>query len=469
MEPSKVALEHNERPAGALDPQDDAALVDAAAEKRVVRKLDRWILAWIILLYFVSYLDRSNIGNARNIGLARDTHLSSAAYQLASSTFYIGTVCFGTIGGLMLKAFRPSAWLAMCLVGWGAMAAIQAACTNGAGLAGVRFLLGVFEASFAPGCALYLSFWYLKTELSLRIAAYAGTSALSGVVGGLISYGLGKADGHMALPAWRALFLVEGLPTVAIGVCTYFILPDRPELGRHPWFTEEEQRIILSRRTRFVRNDNHGINLAHVKAALTDYRLALFCLIYAGLNLSLAVVSVYLPTIVGDLGYNGVDANLMTVPIYATAYVMLLLFATTSDRLQRRGLPIAFAALVSCLGYVLLAVLRERKARYGSCILAVSGTYMAFPLILAWVLNTFAADTKGGVGVGVVIGITHAVSVAASFIYPSEDAPQYVMGNTVSASLTFTAAMAALLMMILLRRENHRRDRKPTATRTFDT
>lgn len=164
----------------------------------------------------------------------------------------------------MLKVLRPSMWLAICAVGWGAMSAIQAACHNGTTLAVVRLFLGIFEASFGPGCALYLSFWYLKTELSLRIAAYAGTSALSGVLGGLISYGVGIAENQQIQP-WQTLFIAEGFPTIVVGVITYLYLPGRPELGRHFWFTEEEHRILLARRNRFVKNEDKGIDMEQVK------------------------------------------------------------------------------------------------------------------------------------------------------------------------------------------------------------
>lgn len=150
------------------------------------------------------------------------------------------------------------------MVGWGAASSLQAVCKNSADLAAVRFFVGLFEASFAPGCALYLSFWYLKTELSLRIAAYAGTSALSGVLGGLIAYGLGKADGHLLVRGYQAVFIVEGIPTIAMGALVYFFLPDRPESGRNRWFTEEEHQILLDRRTRYVKNDDKGIELKQV-------------------------------------------------------------------------------------------------------------------------------------------------------------------------------------------------------------
>lgn len=235
------------------------------AEKRLVRKLDRTILPWIMLLYLFSYIDRSNMGNARNIGLEEDIGLSSVQYQIASASFYIGTVLFGTIGGLMLKVVKPSTWLGICAIGWGAVSTLQATCTNPGGLIAVRFFLGVFEASFAPGCALYLSFWYLKSELSLRIAAYAGMSALSGVLSGIIAYGVGRAN-DMAITSWQALFIVEGIPTVAVGVATFWMLPSRPESGKSFWFTEKEHQIILSRRSRFTKNADTGISMAQVKA-----------------------------------------------------------------------------------------------------------------------------------------------------------------------------------------------------------
>ncbi|KAG5791445.1 hypothetical protein H9Q69_009522 [Fusarium xylarioides] len=430
-----------------------------ADEKRLVRKLDRTILPWIMLLYLLSYIDRSNMGNARNIGLEEDIGLSSVQYQISSASFYIGTVIFDTIGALMLKVVKPSMWLGICAVGWGAVSTLQAACVNPGGLIAVRFFLGVFEASFAPGCALYLSFWYLKSELSLRIAAYAGMSALSGVISGLVAYGIGLAN-DMAVTPWQGLFLVEGLPTIAVGVATFWMLPGRPESGKSFWFTDEEHQIILSRRNRFTKNPDEGISKAQVKAAFLDYRLYLFCVMYSGLSLSLAVAAIFLPTIVKDLGYHSVRANLMTAPIYAVAYVTLLVTAALSDKFRVRGIPIAIGGLIAGSGYICLGLLKDDLSRYITCFLAVTGTYMAFPIVLTWITSTFAGDTKAGVGLGIVIAVTHAVGVAASNIYPKTDATYYLMGNAVSSSLVFLTALAAVSMSVMLYRENRQRDRR---------
>jgi MFS family permease len=101
--------------------------------------------------------------------------------------------------------------------------------------------------------------------LSLRIAAYAGTSALSGVAGGLIAYAIGEAKNHLAISAWQTIFNIEGIPTIGFGVAIYFYLPDRPEAGKSSLFSDNEQRILLSRRTGFVEKDDNGIDMQQVK------------------------------------------------------------------------------------------------------------------------------------------------------------------------------------------------------------
>lgn len=149
----------------------------------------------------------------------------------------------------------------------------------------------------------------------------------------------------------------------------------------------------------------------------------------------------------------------MTAPVYGTAYACLLITAFLSDHFQQRGIAVAIGGLLSGIGYILLGTLHGHSARYAMAIVAATGTYMAFPIVLTWIASTFAADTKSGVGIGVVIAVTHAVGVAASNIYPSKDAPQYLMGNLVTGSLGLAACVGAILMSTLLLIENRRRDK----------
>ncbi|WWC93838.1 hypothetical protein V866_000674 [Kwoniella sp. B9012] len=429
-------------------------------EKAFVRKLDRRVLPWIMLLYLLSYLDRSNLGNSVALGIKKDLNLVGTDYEWASAMFYVATFCFGTVGGLMLKIVKPSYYLGGCCIGWGMMAALQATAKGFGSLAGIRFLLGLFEASFAPGCAFYLSFWYTKHELVLRIAAYAGTSALSGVIGGLISYGFGTASNH-PLKRWQWLFISEGIPTIVIGLITPFVLADRPEVEKPKWLSEAELAIAMDRRTRYVKNaSDPGVNWKQVGMTFLDYRLWLFAVLYSGLSLSLAVIAIFLPSLLGVMGYASYKANLMTVPPYAVGYFGLLLISWLSDRYRQRGFPIAIASTIGGAGYLIVGLVKESKVRYFGAFMAVAGTYWSFPLVLGWISNTFATDSKSATGLGVVIAVTHAVGIAAAHIYPTKDSPQYRTGSIVSAALMFASCASALFMRSLLDRENKKRDAK---------
>ncbi|RSH93713.1 hypothetical protein EHS25_006360 [Saitozyma podzolica] len=428
-------------------------------ERAFVRRLDRRVLPWIMILYMLSYLDRSVLGNSVALGIKQDLHLVGSEYEWAGALFYCATFAFGTIGGLMLKVVKPRYYLAGCCIGWGGMAAAQAAATGFASLGAIRFLLGLFEASFAPGCAFYLSFWYTKDELTLRIAAYAGTSAISGVIGGLVSYAFGFASQNV-LKQWQWLFIAEGIPTIIVGVLTPFILPDRPEQVKPRWMSDKEHAIALDRRNRYVKNaSDEGINWNHVRAGFMDYRLWLFAVIYAGLSLSLAVISIFLPSLLSVMGFAGYKSNLMTVPPYAVGYFGLLLLSWVSGRIHQRGILISLAAAVGGVGYLLVGLVSGSAVRYFGAFLVVGGTYWSFPIVLAWIANTFATDSKAATGLGAVIAVTHAVGIAAAHIFPSNQAPQYRMGSIVSAALMLAAAVGAIVMSQLLQTENKRRDR----------
>jgi hypothetical protein len=191
----------------------------------------------------------------------------------------------------------------------------------------------------------------------------------------------------------------------------------------------------------------------------------------------LAVISVFLPSIIRVLGYSGAKANLMTVPVYVTAYVCLIISAWISDFTLNRSLPIFAGGCIWETGYLLLGLLHDHYARYASTFLVVvvsltmtplssdhycqheeKGTYMTFPIILAWIPSTFASDTKSGMGIGIVIAVTHGVGIAGSYLYPNKDSPHFFMGSMVSCSLCFVACFGALLMAYLLLRENRTRD-----------
>lgn len=218
-------------------------------ERRLVRKLDRRILPITCLMYLCAYLDRSNLGNARLQGLAKDVlggDPTGKRFDWVNSIFFLSYILCMVPATILAKLFPPRLWLGSAAIGWGICSTLSSTATNQAGLMVARIGLGVFEAAFGPGIPLYYSLFYTKHELGLRLAYWFGFAAVAGAFGGLIAFGIQHV--HATIANWRLLFIIEGIPAVLLGFITIFFLPDRPETTE--FFTEEERKLALARANR---------------------------------------------------------------------------------------------------------------------------------------------------------------------------------------------------------------------------
>lgn len=234
--------------------------IDPEVEKRVVRKFDKHMVPLLATLYLLAFLDRSNIGyvdfcfsvqnvlltrrcsNARIAGLDTDLNLSSSQYQWLLTIFYISYIVFGFLT-IMWKVVPPHIWAALCVLAWGIVSTAQAATHNWEGMMALRFLMGVAEIAYGPGVPYLLSFFYLRHELGLRCGLFLSAAPLANTFAGALAYGI--TSGHPGLAQWRVLFLVEGLPTIAMAAVAYFFLPDSPEKAK--FLTAEEKVVARAR------------------------------------------------------------------------------------------------------------------------------------------------------------------------------------------------------------------------------
>ncbi|KAK6594399.1 major facilitator superfamily transporter [Botrytis cinerea] len=243
--------------------------IDPVIEKRLVRKLDKHLVPLVVLLYLLSYLDRSNIGNAKTAGMTKDLGISSSEYEWLLTIFYIAYIVFEWFA-LMWKVLPPHIWACFCVIGWGTVATLQSATQSWSGMMAARFFLGFFEAGYGPGIPYLLSFFYLRHEIGIRIGIFLSAAPLATCFAGALAYGI--TSGHAAIASWRLLFLVEGLPCVAAGIMTFFVLPDSPEKAR--FLNEEERAVAKARGVRQVgAEEEHrvgGVKWADIAAALAD-------------------------------------------------------------------------------------------------------------------------------------------------------------------------------------------------------
>lgn len=442
-------------------------------ERRLVRKLDQRILPITCLLYLFAYLDRSNLGNARLQGLPQDIlggDKSGKLFDWINSVFFFSYILCQVPATITSKLFPPRVWMACAAIGWGVTSTLMSTGFNFAGVVVARVFLGVFEAGFGPAIPLYFSFFYTKAEMGLRMAYWFGFAAVAGAFGGLIAFGVQHI--HSSVSNWRLLFIIEGIPAVFLGFLTLLLLPNRPESTT--FLNEREREIAIGRMNRSTRGDVGAVvQKAHIFMAFRDWRVYTGGVIYFGLNCALASISAFLPTIIKTFGYTNALAQLLTVPPYAVAAVVLCLFSYTSDRLQTRGTIVAISCTIGAIGYlILLTVHTNIHAQYFATFCITSGTYTSIGIIIAWFAHNLGSETKRATGIPMFMAIGQCGSVLGSHLYPATEGPHYIKGFAVTMALEFLGAACAIILSISYRRDNARRDRlygKSTPDSMVDT
>src|SRR3954468_15998441 len=213
-------------------------------EARVISKVSRRIVPFVALCYFLCYLDRVNVGFAA-LQMNSDLGFTATMFGWGAGIFFFGYFFFEVPSNLALERFGARLWIARIMVTWGLLSAAMALIWNEASFLVVRFLLGAAEAGFFPGIILFLTYWFPAEYRARMVAAFAIAVPVSTVIGAPISGLLLGLDGIMGLKGWQWLFIIEGVPSVLLGIVTWFYLTDRPE--KADWLTAEQKAWLSSR------------------------------------------------------------------------------------------------------------------------------------------------------------------------------------------------------------------------------
>ena len=329
--------------------------------------------------------------------------------------------------------------------------------------------------------AFHLSMWYTKHDLAKRIGFFISAGAVSGAFGGLIAYGVSSIK-HSKIDKWRILFLIEGCPSVLLAICVALFMPNRPETSRY--LNEDERTLCLTRlNAQNLQETNHGIDWRGVIRCLTDWKTYVVSIMYSCMNLTLGSVTGFLPTIVqSGFGFTAARAQLMTVPPYAVALVVMLLITAYSDRQQTRGVPVMIPFTLGIIGWAILLAVpaahmthSESSARYFACICIVTAGYCNIPLIMgtsttalltalpltpsAWQSSNTGNQSQRATSLGMLNTVGQCLSVAASFLFPTKEKPSFHKGVTVNLTFQCLGLVLAICMTLYYRWENRRRDR----------
>ncbi|KAL1841471.1 hypothetical protein VTJ49DRAFT_7026 [Mycothermus thermophilus] len=335
------------------------AHISRKRRKAILRKMDLHLIPVLTLLYLLSFLDRGNIGNAQIEGLSSSLHLTDAQYNWCLTVFFFTYAGFEVPSNLMLKRLRPSVWIPSIMVAWGVVVTLMGFVKSFRGLLAARIFLGVTEAGLFPGVAYYLTNWYRREEMQLRQAMFFSAAGIAGAFSGLLAFAIGKMDGVGGLEGWRWIFILEGIATVVIAGGAFWAMYDYPETAG--FLTEEEREWVVWRlkyqhnRPRTQVEQEEGFRWRYVRDAFCDWQVWLSVVLYWGIACPLYGISLFLPTIIQQLGYRSSTAQLMTVPFYTSAAVFALVAAYLCDHAGRRSPFILSCLFIMAAGFSAMA------------------------------------------------------------------------------------------------------------------
>ncbi|KAK9783461.1 putative Major facilitator superfamily domain-containing protein [Seiridium cardinale] len=428
-------------------------------EKKLVTKLDRHLIPLIMLLYTFSFLDRVNIGNARLYNLSEDLGLVGNQYQIAVSILFVTYLLFEVPSNLVLKRFTPSRWIAFITVAWGIVATLTGLVNSFGSLVACRLILGALEAGLFPGLNVYLTFFYTKSELALRVGYLFVSAAIAGSLGGLLAYGVGHMQGIQGLNGWRWIMIIEGIPTFVLGILTFFLLPNDPASAYFLTDDEKKLMIVRSRRSYGSTESAQKFSKQDMMKAFKDWKVWMFCVGQFGMDTMLYGYSTFLPTIINGIGkWTSAEVQLLTIPCYFLGAVTYMTVAYLSDHHERRGIFVVIFGAVSVVGYGVLLSNSSAGVHYFGCFLVAMGLYVAVGLPLAWQPNNSPRYGKRTTANGMQLTIGNSSGIMSPFIYLTAEGPRYIRGNAVSLSMVGMATCIYSFMWFWFRRENAKRD-----------
>lgn len=302
------------------------------------------LLPFLFICYVCAYLDRVNVSFAK-LQMLDDLNMSEAVYGLGAGIFFVGYLMFEVPSNLILLRVGARRWIARIMVTWGLISAAMMFVTTPTMFYVMRFLLGVAEAGFIPAILLYLTYWFPSSRRSKVTALFLTGIPMSGVIGGPLSGWIMESfGGHHGLAGWQWLFLLEGLPTIALGVVAFFFLDDRVSDAK--WLSAEEKQIIQ----RNLENDAAPGRMHSLRDGLLSPRVLLLGLIYFCFTMGLYGVSFWLPSLIKASGVsNTLDIGLLTAVPYAAATIAMILVGQSSDTHGERRWHLALPGLIGAI------------------------------------------------------------------------------------------------------------------------
>jgi sugar phosphate permease len=363
----------------------------------------RWrLLPFLMLMFVVAFIDRSNIGFAEE-SLEVHAGLGAAAYAFGAGLFFIGYAVFEVPSNLIMHKVGARWWMARIMVSWGVVAGLFMFTTGPVMFYILRFLLGVAEAGFFPGVILYLTYWFPRRKRGQATALFYLGLPIANVVGSPLSGALLELDGAAGLHGFQWMFLLEGLLAIVVGIVALLVLTDRPARAR--WLTEAERTALEDTLAAEARTKEEAAPLSWWRALLNG-RVLYFALIYLTIQVAVYGLTFFLPTQVAQITGRevGFIVGLLVAIPWLTALIANTFVGRYADRhaAYRRTATVMLA--LSGVGLAASAFLSQPLLAMIALCLAAIGFVSAQPIF--WNIPTgYLSGAAMAAGVGMINGL----------------------------------------------------------------
>ncbi|PLB52491.1 putative MFS transporter [Aspergillus steynii IBT 23096] len=426
-------------------------------ETAVRRKCDIKIFLWILVMFFGLNLDRGNLGNASADNLLDDLHINTNDYNNAQNMYRIGFLISEIPSQMIGKRLGPDRWIPVQIIMWSLASGGQFFIHNRAGFFACRFFLGFFMGGFIPDAILYLSYFYKKTEMPLRLAFFWFVDSISGVIASFIAYGVLHMRGVQARPGWQWLFLIEALISLVIGAFSFLFLVPGPTQTKTWWnpkgyFTEREERIIVNRVLRDdpSKGDMHNrqaLSLGMLWKSLKDYDLWPIYVIGILFEIPTSPPKGYLSLSLKAIGFSTFETTLLGIPVTVFAAINLLIITEITERFHEISIVGILTQLWSLPLLIVLYTSASTLSNWG--LYAVTFVLLGWPsphaAHVGWcsrLSNAVRTRTVSAALYNITIQLS---GIASSNIYREDDKPYYHRGDGQLIAINIATIVAYVL------------------------
>ncbi|KAL4879919.1 major facilitator superfamily domain-containing protein [Aspergillus karnatakaensis] len=406
-------------------------------ERRLVQKVDWWLLSYACIAYFIKALDQGNTSNAYVSGMKEALNMEGNDLNYLTTYWNIGYIIGQIPSQLILTKIRPSIWLPTLELLWSCLVMALAGAKNVQTIYALRFFIGLFEASAYPGIITLLGNWYAPQELAKRAAIFQASSSAANMFSGYLQAALYSGmNGRAGLAAWQWLFIFDGILGIPISLYGFWAIPDSPADSRNRWLSAEETERASARMKAVGRAPAKKLTVRTFIEVFSSWPVYLFSTVFIAHVLGLRIYSYFNVWLKSTGDYTTEQVNVIPFAGYAMQIVFTLIYAWTSDYLQLRYPVIMFACIPAIIGTSILSVWPEHNtaAMMAGWLLTYAETGAGI-LFTSWVSETCGFSAEHRI---VVIGVMEAVAFTFNawvplLVYNTGQSPHFKIGYQMAA------------------------------------